>query len=327
MELRIEITKQNRERIFEVINTLLEEEAAKSSADTSRKKASVARNYLSIPEKIDGLEHGAVMRYDDPRDKQVQLVGTWGQFNSFFPVKAALRILANFLSESEKDCVNLRNFIFQCIEVFRRTEIKNKRLGKYRGFPLRKKDTATGRFVWHFLAPAQEMGLIRVTKSPTGCKGIPTAPNDWNKVYITITQKGLEFARLRNPLFDGTSMEQVLGEDERKWIINFLKEVDEQGFGEYSLLKGVYEFLKEGHDGNEELWSWFERNGRFIDYVASWSRQAREPDQMKKQISRLAKTFSASKVALLRELAVVKNRRNDYKIIRGLEADELRWKR
>jgi len=324
MELRIEITKENKEKIFALISALLEEEKIKPSFEIRGKKAPTGQDYLSIPEKIEGLEDGSIMRYGGAGDKQIQLVGTWGQFNSFFPVKAALRILANYLSENKKDSVNLREFVFKCTEIFRRTKINNKQLSKYRGFPLTKKDTAIGRFVWHFLIPAQEMGLIKITKSSLDYSSMPYAPNDWNKVYITITREGLEFARLKNPLFDTASMGQVLGENERRWIIDFLKKINKDGFGEYSILKDVYEFLKKGHNGKEELWSWFENDRRFINYVKSWSRKSGKPKQLKKQIANLARTFSASKIALLRELGVVRNKRNDYTLIRGLETKKLR---
>lgn len=324
MELRIEITKENKEKIFELISAFLDEETAEPLFEVRRKKVPTGRDYLSIPKKIEGLEDGNVMRYGGPGDRQIQLVGTWGQFNSFFPVKAALRILVNCLSENKKDSVNLREFVFKCTEIFRKTKINNKRLSKYRGFPLRKKDTAIGRFVWHFLIPAQETGLIRITESSLDYRGMPYAPNDWNRVHITVTREGLEFALLRNPLFDGTSMEQVLGEDERGWIIDFLKKIDKDGFREYSILKDVYEFLKKGHNGKEELWSWFENDRRFINYVKSWSRKSGKPKQLKKQIANIARTFAASKIALLRELGVVRNKRNDYTVIRGLETKKLR---
>lgn len=318
MELRIEITKENREKVFALISALLEEEATAVKPSFSIVKAQTRRDYLQVPSDVEGLENGRVMKYGTLQDRQLQLVGTWGQFNSFFPVKAALRILANLLSESKKGSINLREFVFRCIDVFRKVKIGNKRLRNYRGFPLRKKDTATGRFVWHFLIPAQEMGLIKITQSSLDYEGMPYSPNDWNKVHITIAGEGLEFARLKNPLFDGVSTEQVLGEDERRWIIEFLKKINKDGFREYSLLKDVFEFLKQGHNGKEELRSWFENDQRFMDYIKSWSRKINTPRKLTKQVANLARTFSASKIALLRELGVLRNRRGDYTIINEL---------
>jgi hypothetical protein len=318
MELRIEITKENKEKVFALISALLEEGDATVKPSFSMAKAQPRRDFLSVPDDIEGLENGSVMKYGTPEDMKLQLVGTWGQFNSFFPVKAGLRILANLLSESKKGSINLREFVFRCRDIFRKVKINNKKLSKYRGFPLRKKDSATGRFVWHFLIPAQEMGLIKITKSSLDYEGMPYSPNDWNKVYITITREGLEFARLKNPLFDGGDMEQILGKDEREWTINFLKEIDRKGFKEYTLLKDVFDFLKKGHNGKEQLWSWFENDSRFIEYVKSWSRKAKTPKELKKQIAGLARTFSASKIALLREVGIIRNKRGDYTLINEL---------
>lgn len=316
MELRIEITKENKEKIFTLINALLEEEGETAFKPTiSKVKVQTQRNYLSVPSDIEGLKNGRVMKYGTKQDRQLQLVGTWGQFNSFFPVKAGLRILANLLSESRKKSTNLREFVFICTDIFRKVKIKNKKLSKYRGFPLRNKDTAIGRFVWHFLIPAQEMGLIQITKSSLDPDVMPYSPNDWDKVYITVTREGLDFARLKNPLFDDGGMEQVLGEDETRWMIDFLKKIDKNGFREYTLLRDILEFLKQGHNGKEELWSWFENDQRFMNYVKSWSRKSNTPKKLKKQVENLARTFSASKIALLRELRLILNKRGDYTII------------
>jgi len=321
MELRIEITKENKQKIFSLINAFLEGEA-EVKPSFSMVRAQARHDYLSIPDDIEGLENGNVMKYGTGEDRKLQLVGTWGQFNSFFPIKAALRILANLMSESKKESINLREFVFRCTDIFRKVNIHNKKLSKYRGFPLRRKDSAIGRFVWHFLIPAQEMGLIKIAKSSlerARYEGLPYSSNDWNRVYVTITREGLEFARLTNPLFDGEDMEQVLGEDERKWMINFLKKIDKDGFREYSLLKDVFDFLTEGHDGKGELWSWFENDQRFMNYVKSWSRKSGEPRKLKKQVANLARTFSASKIALLRELRIIRNKRGDYTLINELK--------
>lgn len=318
LELRIKISKENREKVFALVSALLEESDRTVTPSPLPTKARALHNYLLVPKEVEELENGSTMKYGTPEDLQLQLVGTWGQFNSFFPIKAALRVIANFLSEAKKDSVNLREFSLMCTDIFRRVKIGNKRLSKYRGFPLRKKDTAIGRFVWHFLIPAQEMGLIRIVRSSLDHNGIPYSPNDWSKVDIAITREGLEFARLKNPLFDGDSVEQVFGEDERRWILNFLKKIDAEGFREYSLLKDVFDFLKQGHNGKEELWSWFENDQRFMNYVKSWSRKGNMPSEFKRQVENLARTFSASKIALLRELAIVRNKRGDYTIINEL---------
>lgn len=315
MELRIKITRENKEKVFTLISAFLDEEE-KMQLTTPRSQ--FKGDYLTIPSDIENLVNGRVMRYGSKEDLRLQLVGTWGQFNSFFPIKAALRILANSLLENNSNSINFGEFVFKCINIFNKVKIYNKKLGKFRGFPRRKKDTAIGRFVWHFLTPAQEMGLLKITSTSLDYNGIPSSSNDWSKANISISQEGFDFSKLQNPLFDKASLEQVLGDDESIWVIDFLKKIDGEGFREYSLLKDIFKFLKQGHNGKDDLWSWFENDNRFMDYVKSWSRKSENPEEFRNQISNLAKTYAASKIALLRELGVVRNKRGDYTIVKEL---------
>lgn len=323
MELRIKISRENKEKIFQLVSELLESETegiidlgdlSPKDAKTTQNPQILDKDYLKIPKEMYNLESGQVMFYES--DERPQRVGTWGQFNSFFSVKAALRVLANLMEERNVDSIKLDEFVDICIDLFRK-----RNLNEYRGFPSSKKDTAIGRFVWHFLTSTQEMGLIKIKDSNLGYEGMPSSLNDWGEVSITLTQQGLEFAMLRNNLFDSSLPNQILTREEKEWLVDFLKRIDNEGYKEYSLLKDVFEFLKQGHNGKDDLWNWFARDQRFIDYVKSWSRKAklgREKD-FQKQINNLTMTFSASKVALLREFGVIKNKRNCYDVIGELE--------
>ena len=83
-----------------------------------------------------------------------------------------------------------------------------------------------------------------------------------------------------------------------------------------TLIQEVFEHIKSGHNGNKDLWNWFENDKRFQDYIRSRSRRAKEdPKIFDKQLSNYAKTFASTKISLLRELGIIKNKRNDYSII------------
>ena len=127
----------------------------------------------------------------------------------------------------------------------------------------------------------------------------------------------MALACFQSNIFDDLSEQQVLTDEERDWMISYLKKIDEDGYKEYSLLKDVYTFLSEGHNGKHDLWGWFKSNNKFVDYIKSWSRKAERGDEaaFKAQIGNLSMSFASSKVALLRELGVVKNKRNDYSIM------------
>lgn len=323
MQLTIDISKKNKDKIFKLIEGLLEEEEgispdlSKILIDIKKQQDSPQKeDYLQVPPKVAGYRDGKVVFYVSEgtkiENKRVSSVGSWGQFNSFFPIKAALRILANYLVDKDIPSVKLDEFVKACLETF-----KQKNFDKIRGFPSSNKDTAKGRFVWHFLATAYEMGLIRISYTDLKYDGLPGSLQDWDAVEIELTNQGMEFALLPNNIFDGISDQQVLTNEERDWLISYLKKIDGEGYKEYTLLKDISEFLAENHNGKDQLWGWFKMNDTFIDYIKSWSRKAQRGDQLAltEQIDTLSKSFASSKVALLRELGVVKNKRNDYTVM------------
>lgn len=324
MDLKITITNKNKKKVFQIIEALLEEEADGTIEVGSNEKqiqlptpsiiGNSENDYLKIPNLQKNLEHAKPNFYIN--DDRPQRVGTWGQVNSFFSIKAALRILANYLKNNDVNSINLYNFVDICINLFKEHD-----LNIYRGFPSTEKDTAIGRFVWHFLTAAQEMGLIIIKESKLDYDGMPSSLHDLEDVEIGITQEGLEFARLKNNILDGISNKQVLTQEEKYWMVSFLKKIDSEGYKEYSLLKDVFEFIKQGNNGKDDLCNWFENDQRFIEFIKSWSRKAEsgKEEELEKQIKNLAATYSAAKVAFLRELGIIRNKRNNYDIIGELE--------
>jgi hypothetical protein len=323
MQLNINITKKNKDKIFKLIEAVLEDDEElpldlnKILIDVDKQKEeSKKEDYLQIPPGIEGFRNGKIASYLSEKRKgenrRLSSVGSWGQFNSFFPIKAALRILANYMLDRDVPSVKLNELVKVCVNTF-----KQRGYDKKRGFPSSNKDTAKGRFVWHFLATAYEMGLIRISYSDLKYDGLPGSLQDWDTVEIGLTKQGMEFALLPNNIFDGISEQQVLTSGEREWMISYLKKIDEDGYKEYNLLKDVYTFLSEGHNGKDDLWKWFSNNNKFVDYIKSWSRKAQRGDEqaLNEQIDTLSTSFASSKVALLRELGVILNRRNDYSLI------------
>jgi hypothetical protein len=327
MQLIINITKKNKPKIFKLIEELLEsdEEQPRNinkfliNVDKQQDKIKY-EDYLKIPEKIIGIRDGKPPSYssNDRISDNVRMsaIGSWGQFNSFFPIKAALRILANYILYEDVNSVKLDKFVMLCLKTFNYRNLNNRR-----GFPSSLKDTAKGRFVWHFLATAYEMGLIRISYSNLEYDGLPGSLQDWDNLEINLTTQGMEFALLPNNIFDNISEQQVLTNEERDWMISYLKKIDKEGYKEYSLLKDIYTFLSEGHNGKDELWTWFSSNKNFIDYIKTWSRKTDIGDEnaLQSQIGNLSMSFSTSKVALLRELGTISNKRNNYKIIGELQ--------
>ena len=268
--------------------------------------ASVGKvNYLAIPPELK-LKSGNVTS-----DKETETWGSWLMFNDFFAPKFLARVLAWKLSEKKTEAVGLKEFMANVVQIIRANELTS-----LKGFPDLEKDRDGNRLVNHFLKTATNIGLFEVKPVSGKVKDVWT--EKWNNIVVSLTIEGLEFARLRNTVFDDHKKEQVLTPEEKNWLINYLKRIDRSGYKEYSVLKEVYHFLKAEHNGNKDLWSWFEKNEKFRDYIMYRSEKARkDPKIFQKQLHNYARSFASAKISLLREFGVVKDKRNDYTILGG----------
>ncbi len=266
-----------------------------------------AKDTLKIPPVLENLERGTI------NDKGgAKIVGSGIMFNSFFPGKAILRILAHNIQENKNQNVALADLLTRANQIIRSCGLNN-----LRGFPSTQKESAIGRLSHHFIATFCDMGLIKAW-------GKNGAIPDWSEpkeVTITLTREGLEFARITNPVFDGGKTEQVLGNSEREWLMQYLRKIDTAGYKELSMLKQVFTYLSHGGVGNK-LADYLKGNSSFYEFARAASKKARDGDMngFKKQLQNLALTAASSKIALLRELGVLKNTRNDYTVIGRLDA-------
>ena len=262
-------------------------------------------DYLAIPSIIK-LPPGKIIS-----DHETSVVGLWGMVNDFFSGKALLRINANMINENKKDYVSL----FDLIESSKKVMHING-LNKLKGFPndLNAK-SSVGRLVYHFIDGFHKMGLFEV-KPIKKFESEKIWNEDWKNILIRPTEEGLAFARLPNKVFDEKNYgDQTLTSLEKNWMLNYLKQIDKFGFREYTLLNEIVSFIKQGNNGNVDLLGWFEQNPSFISYLEGWSSKKDNPKIFEKQIYRLAQTFSVGKISLLREMGIIKNKRNDYTII------------
>ena len=260
-------------------------------------------NYLAIPPELK-LRSGSVIS-----NQETETWGSWLMFNDFFAPKFLARVLAWKLSEKKTETVVLKEFMANVIQIIRDHELTS-----LKGFPDLEKDRDGNRLVNHFLKTATNMGLFEVKAVSGKVKDVWT--EKWGNLFISLTKEGLEFARLRNTVFDDHKKEQILTAEEKEWLVDYLKQIDRSGYKEYSVLKEVYNHLKAGHNGNKDLWSWFEKNEKFRDYIKQRSEKAKkDPKIFQKQLHNYARSFASAKISLLREFGVVKDKRNDYTIL------------
>ncbi|MBM3232389.1 hypothetical protein FJZ21_03375 [Candidatus Pacearchaeota archaeon] len=262
-------------------------------------------DYLTIPPQF-SLPAGKIVVNNTTR-----IVGSWGMVNDFFSGKALLRINANMIKENNKEYVSLYDLIENAKKI-----MASHKLTKLKGFPNDvTAESSVGRLVYHFVDGFHKMGLFEV-KPLKKFEGDKIWNEDWKNILIRPTIAGLSFARLPNKVFDENNYEdQTLTVSESEWIINYLREIDKEGFKEYTLLKEIVYFIKKGNNGNKDLWEWFKGRDSFVSYVKSWSDKKDDSKAFEKQLHNLAQTFSSGKISLLRELGIIKNKRNDYTII------------
>lgn len=303
MQIKIVITKQNKERILRLIDQLVECEAEGIKAELAGSNIPSLSTEVETPKSPNFLT-------ERPRVKNLAVAepeiadrkfGSWGMFNSYVPGKAALRVLHNLLGQNSGEAVKFSELIDACITYFSRFG-----LYKYRGFPKKTSESARTRLAAHLIMPYHEMGLIKVY-------GNGKDPD------VTITKDGLDFADLRNPLLDDGDKTKSLSEEESMWIKNHLKRIDGLGYKEFSLLRDLTHFLAKGEPQFKKIVDWFKENQGFVDWLKSGSRHRDDPKAFLRQLQNVSRTFASGKIALLRELGVVSSARATYNVLQNLE--------
>ena len=242
-------------------------------------------------------------------DKETQTWGSWLMFNDFFAPKFLSRVLAWKMDKEKKDYILLKELIDDAIIL-----IAKHNLSSLKGFPNLQKDRHGGRLVNHFLRTFVNMGLIDAHVD--GKRGDDIWRENWSRINVCLTRQGMEFAVIKNQVFDEGKKEQILSTEEKNWLLGYLVGIDKEGYREYSILKQLYEFLKSGKNGNKDLLKWFETNKNFQNYILERSEKARkDPKKFKQQIGNYARSFASAKISLLREFGVIKDKRNDYTVL------------
>lgn len=300
MEIRIVITKRNKEKVLKLIDQLVEWEAKGITAESTDRMVFEPAEVSTSPNFLRELPEVESIKVTEA-EIQESIFGTWGMFNSYVPGKAALRVLTNLINENGGKPLRFSDLVDECITHFSRSG-----LCKYRGFPKRTSESARGRLATHLILPYHEMGLMRIY----GNKKDP---------HVMITKEGLAFAKLQNPLLDGGDKTMFLSEEESEWLISHLKRIDKLGYKEFSILKGLAHFLASADKRFADIMNWFKSNQKFVDWLRTGSRYKDDPKAFSQQLHNVARTFATGKIALLRELRVLTASRAKYHVLRSLE--------
>ncbi len=191
----------------------------------------------------------------------------WGQYNRLFPVKLVVRGLATELqiggAQEEETEVDPRAHQWRPFDQFsndmartarqfgqklaRLDEEHNRRRGERFATGLPTGDDAEKsmeRFRTHFLGYLEQSGDL------SGCAPcLRLVDIQRNPYRIGLTEAGLEFAELQNPLID-TDPTQAISESERTWYLNYVKsEVPD----EYEAMQLVVDSIDDGDNRPKSL--------------------------------------------------------------------------
>jgi hypothetical protein len=316
VEIKININKKNKSDILRHISELVELEETTGQQNriripeykhvtiTEGTDTSINSDYFKIPQDFS-------QNYLSKPNIQESPVGSWYMFNSYFVSKAILRVLSNLVKEA-KGPVNTAHLL----DVFYNASRQSGLLA-YRGFPKEKevtryKDSNVNKLRYFILWPLADMGFISIH-------------NSGNKdEKIGITKHGLELAHLENPKLDNKGS-ALLSDIEIQYLRSYLKNIDSLGYKENTILYGLYDYLKGSNAvSHSDIVHWFAKNPVVIDYIyknsrAEKAKQSRNSERFQEQMEKAARAFASGKIALLRELKIIEDRRGSYGIINSFE--------
>lgn len=233
------------------------------------------------PNTLNLLEYDQVSTVRPAEPPRLDPGPLWGQYNRIFPVKLLLRVLANELRNqaahanfqvdgSGEEWVSLDRFNQQASDIAREYGLKirqeDKEKSRGRGMrlsaalpvgeePIKSKE----RFQVHFIGTTDQQGDLTGAAPHLQFVNI----TDDSPSLIGITDAGLRFAELWNPLIDGgVSSDQPLSEDEAAF---YLQHVQENVPDEFNAMQLVADAITEGDNRPESL------SERFAVLNENWS--------------------------------------------------------
>lgn len=174
-----------------------------------------------------------------PDSKDLELPNTthedswlWGQINRIFSVKLGTRILSNLMLE-KGDYIQLSNFQQKAAEIARGLGFQLDRIDNLMkrkrdekvcvALPIGKnEEKAELRYINHFLASKRSDGILDGAMSRLKFVNIITINDNGNR--IGLTQEGLAFSNLKNPILDeNLNSEKTLSEEEANFYLGHIK--------------------------------------------------------------------------------------------------------
>lgn len=178
----------------------------------------------------------------------------WGQVNKIFPVKLGLRVLHQLLAA--KQTLELNHFLEAATEeaVMYGEKIRahEKQAGKIRDEKISAALPPTGeksrtRYKFQFLVYPRKDGLLDGAMALMRFCNVYT---EKKKQMIGITDAGLKFSCINNPVLDNNDFDRSLSDEESRFYISHIKENVK---GEYEAIKWILKQINSGKTDRETL--------------------------------------------------------------------------
>ena len=240
--------------------------------------------------------------------RQPERILPWGQINKIFPVKVLLRFFLNQVGDSGN--VTLDAFKQAAVLMGRQFGMHLKSIDNERetrrderlsiAFPIgRRIDDhedqikAGARFATQYIGYVRKSGLMSGALLEMRFMGIAAEPGHQN---IGITQPGLEFAQIPNPILDHEDTSVTLSEDEARCYVAHCKQ---NLPGEYAMLSTLAAFIHGGKTTRDKL------NEALVHAIREWKDWKSDAD-----LESFVNTQRGGLVSRLFELHLLKKERN-----------------
>lgn len=269
-EIRKILNEKDYNNINEFILTAIENQLALESSeiideDLFSSTMRIPKHLKKIEEKIEEIDYSSLLTvnnlneikvYDPPEKSDLEFPNTpyandwlWGQINRVFPVKVALRVLLKMQNENDNS-VKLNDYLNYASEVANNLgtrlnyidkEMQRKRDKKVStALPVGGTEKTISRYKNHFL-------IFQRTKDRVldGALARLKFVNINIDGFVRLTEKGLEFAKMLNPIIDENLYSNIsLSQDEKDFYINYIKE---NVIEELNPFKTILKLISNGH--------------------------------------------------------------------------------
>lgn len=226
-----------------------------------------------------------------------------GFTNRLFPVKLILRVLSNLVQQSSSEYVPLAELNEESAEVARELgkviQKKDRTLGRKRGtiisagLPVGREDKAKSRFENQFVG---FIGKDKLEGAAPTLRFIDII-RDGNSTLVGITDAGLKFSALTNPILDKHDYAIPFSEEEVEFLLNHISTTLE---AERSLMTDILRSVHEGDATPDEM----------TQKVESWRR--RHSDHLWTENQVLAMRVGI--ISRMNELGLLERHKNGVKV-------------